>query len=239
VSEVNWADVHKPDESWRTKLIGDLSYSYVMPRYVELFEKYLRRAGRYNFLELGGGTGEMALLIQKRSFPFIETYTVSENFPEGVEWLRKKGLSAVQADAEKIPFPDGRFDVVLCFDVMHHVSNPAKMAYEMMRSARGRLFMTESNGLSLGRKLMELTPGHRRAGEKSYSPREYRSFFSSHKDFRITHFEIHPFVFPVRLPAPLSKFAVSFNRWIEHVPLLKWQCSNVYLYIEYERTGPV
>lgn len=231
MAEVNWAKVHGQNESWRTRLIGDLSCSFVMPRYAELFEKYLGTKGKCSFLELGAGNGEMASLILQRKPPFIGSYTVSENFEEGVAWLKKKGLTAVLADAEQIPFPDASFDVVLCFDVMHHVRNPSKMAAEMMRTARGRLFFTESNGLSLGRKLMELTPGHRRAGERSYTPARYRSFFEQ-RPYRVTHFEIHPFVFPLRLPARIS---VPFNRWIENVPFIKWQCSNVYMYIEYER----
>jgi len=234
VADVDWAGIHRPDQSWRTKLIGDLSSDYVMPRYVALFEKYLRRPGRFSFLELGAGNGEMAKRILEKKFDFVSRYAVSENFPEGVVWLKEKGLEAIQADAQNLPFEDGAFDVVHCFDVMHHVDDPRKMAREMLRTARGRLFLTESNGLSVGRKLMELTPAHRRAGERSYTPGQYRSFFNC-AGFRIVHFEIHPFVFPLYLPAYFSGMVKSFNQWIEGVPLLNWQCSNVYIYIEYEK----
>ena len=235
MADVNWADIHRPQQSWRTKLIGDLSADYVMPRYVELFEKYLARPGTFSFLELGGGTGEMAERIRDKHFPFIARYVVSENFPEGVEWLKQKGLDAVQADAEALPFEEAAFDVVLCFDVMHHVDRPRQMGREMLRTGKGRLFLTESNGLSLGRKLMELTPAHRKAGERSYTPGQYRSFFE-HPGFRILHFEIHPFVFPLYLPRFFSKAVKVFNQLIEPMPVLNWQCSNVYIYIEYERT---
>lgn len=81
---------------------------------------------------------------------------------------------------------------------------------------------------------MELTPAHRKAGERSYTPARYRSFFEQ-PGFRVTRFEIQPFVFPLRLPRAFSALQVRFNRWIEKVPILRWQCSNVYIYLEYER----
>lgn len=233
MSDVNWAEVHNPDQSWRTQLIGNLSHQYVMPRYAELFTRYFQSSKPLTFLELGAGTGEMAVLIQSKNLPFVKSYAVTENFPEGVSWLKKKGLHAFEANAESIPVSDASYDAVLCFDVMHHVSNPRKMAHEMLRTARGRLFLTESNGLSLGRKLMELTPGHRKAGEKSYTPRKYRSFFEG-QGFRITRWEIHPFIFPLKLPREMGSLEISFNRWIEKTPFLNWQCSNVYIYLEYE-----
>lgn len=230
-----WAHVHDRDKSWRTKLIGGLSIQYVVPRYVEWFESYFKIQAKMSFLELGSGTGEVACAIRDKKFDFIKDYKVSENFAEGVEWLRGQSLDAVRANAEQVPFNDASFDAVVCFDVMHHVSNPAQMAREMLRTARGRLFLIESNGLSLGRKLLELTPGHRRAGERSYSSWKYKSFFQQ-PGYRLTRWEIHPFVMPLRAPAALLEWEIRLNRWIEHVPFLNWQCSNVAIYLEYERT---
>ncbi len=229
-----WDSIHDSRESWRSKLIGDLSHDYVMPRYVELFEHYFLNGGKSTFLELGSGNGDIAERIRLKNFEFISKYVVSENFEKGVEWLRQKGFEAARVDAQEIPFPEASFDCVICFDVMHHVEAPAKMAFEMMRVGKGRLFLTESNGLSVGRKLMELTPGHRKAGERSYAPSKYRSFFE-HPEFQVKRFEIHPFVFPLRLPSLFSKWNVRFNRWIENAFFLNWQCSNVYIYLEYER----
>ena len=57
-------------------------------------------------------------------------YWVSEQFPEGVAWLKQRGLNAVQVNAQGIDFPERSFDVVISFDVMHHVEKPEKMARE-------------------------------------------------------------------------------------------------------------
>lgn len=229
----NWSGIHSEARSWRSQLIGGLSEHYVIPRYTELFERYFKSSGAREFLELGSGNGDMAEAIRAKHFDFISRYVVSDNFSESVEWLKSKGFEAVQIDAQKISFPDKSFDAVLCFDVMHHVENPVQMAGEMMRVGKGKLFLTESNGLSLGRKLMELTPGHRRAGEKSYSARKYRSFFQQ-PGFRLLRFDIHPFVFPLYLPRVFLPAELLFNRIIERTPFLNWQCSNVYIYVEYE-----
>ncbi len=232
-----WRSIHDQDKSWRSKLIGDLSEVYVMPRYLQLFKFYFQQSPQpLSFLELGSGNGDMAELIVKSKLPFIKQYTVSEQFEAGVAGLKKRGLQALQVNAEQIPFPEKEFDAVVSFDVMHHVNAPRQMALEMMRAARGRLFLTESNGLSLGRKLMELTPAHRRAGEKSYTPAQYRSFFN-HPGYRLTRFEINPFIFPLKIGNRFLKQEVAFNQWIERAWFLRWQCSNVYIYVEYERTS--
>ena len=233
VPQPEWAQIHSESESWRTRLIGEISNAYVSPRYLELFEFYFSKSlSPITFLELGSGNGEMAQLIAHKKFPFVGEYWVSEQFPEGVDWLKQRGLKAVQVNAQAIDFPAGAFDVVVSFDVMHHVENPATMAREMMRVGKGKLFLTESNGWSVGRKLMELTPGHRRAGEKSYTHFRYRSFFE-HPEFQVTHFNIQPFIFPLKLPKRFMPAVIRFNQWIEKVPFLKWQCSNVYIYVEY------
>ena len=59
-----------------------------------------------------------------------------------------------------------------------------------MRVGRGRLLLVESNGLSVVRRLLELTPGHRRAGERSYAPWTYRRFFQGHPGYAIDSFEM-------------------------------------------------
>lgn len=233
-----WRSIHDQDKSWRSKLIGDLSEVYVMPRYLELFKSYFQSFLNQplSFLELGSGNGDMAELIVKSKLPFVDRYLVSEQFTAGVDWLKKRGLDALQVNAEQIPFPDRSFDVVVSFDVMHHVDAPKQMGLEMMRAARGRLFLTESNGLSLGRKLMELTPAHRQAGERSYTPKQYKSFFT-HPGYRVTRFEINPFIFPLKIGSRFLKQEIAFNQWIEKAWFLRWQCSNVYIYVEYERVS--
>ncbi len=233
--QVDWADFHSPEESWRTRLLGDLSAQYAIPRYVQLFMDTFGESDGLRLLEVGAGNGEVPLQIRDLAPACVGRYWVTELFREGTRWLDKQGLSACAADAQRIPFADNSFDAAISFDVLHHVSDPYLMAKEMVRVSRGRLLLVESNGLSLGRKLMELTPGHRAAGERSYTPGQYHAFFAA--TCRLTRFEIKPFLFPFPggVPPALLRALIVFNRVIEKTPFFRWQCSNVSIQIEFEQ----
>lgn len=233
--EPSWAQIHTQDASWRKQLIGDVSDIFVIPRYVQLFYDTFGSVRSQDFLEVGSGNGDMSRAILGANRGQIRRYVVSEYFDEGVDWLRKQGLDAIKADAQALPCADAEFDAVIDFDVMHHVERPRDMARELMRVGRGRTLLVESNGLSIPRRLLEFTPGHRAAGERSYTPRQYRSFFENQSGFRITQFEIYPFLFPFKCPKWFLPTLVWFNRHVESIPVFRWQCSSVVILVDYVR----
>ncbi|MBI3273331.1 MAG: class I SAM-dependent methyltransferase [Planctomycetes bacterium] len=236
-SPVDWARIHAADESWRKKLLGGINDAFVVPRYVKLFYDNFRGVKDWDLCEIGSGNGDMSRAILAANAGQVRRYVVSEYFAEGVEWLRKLGLDAVQADAQALPWKDAEFDASVEFDVMHHVDRPRDMARELMRVARGRVLLVESNGLSIFRKLKELTPAHRAAGERSYTPWGYRGFFEGHAGYEVTRFTLFPFLFPFKVPRPVLPALVAFNRAIEQVPLFRWTCSSVAIAVEYRRVG--
>jgi len=231
----NWNELHSNDEAWRRKLIGDISERFVIPRYVEFFHSKFGSDRDRSFLELGSGTGDISRAIFDSNTGQIGRYVVSEHYAEGVSALRAKGFECLQLDACHVDVADRAFDVVISWDVMHHVPSPRDMAREMMRVSRGRLILVESNGHSVFRKLKELTPAYRAAGETSHTAKGWKSFFEGQSGFRLRTFEIFPILFPFKVPERLLPALVRFNRWIESVPFLRWQCSSVAIYIEYER----
>jgi SAM-dependent methyltransferase len=231
----SWADIHHKDESWRKQLIGEINEAFVVPRYVKLFYDTFGGGTAQDFFEVGSGNGDLSREILAANHGQIRRYVLSDYFPEAVQWLTEMGLNAVQADAQALPCTDGEYDAVIDFDVMHHVGRPRDMAREMMRVGRGRALLVESNGLSIPRRLLEFTPGHRAAGERSYTPRQYRSFFEGHPGYTLRLFRIFPFLFPFKCPQWFLPALVWFNQHVENVPLIRWQCSSVVIYVEYNK----
>jgi SAM-dependent methyltransferase len=234
---VAWEAIHDQDASWRKKLIGEISDAFVLPRYVRLFYDTFGAGKDQDFAEIGSGNGENSKAVLAANKGQIRRYITTEVFDEGVAWLRKQGLESQRASAEALPFEDASFTAAISFDVMHHVDHPRVMAREMMRVGRGRALLTESNGLSIPRKLLELTPSRRAAGERSYTPWKYRSFFEGHPEFRIKNFVIYPFLFPFKCPNFMLPALVLFNRMIEYIPFFRWQCSSVVIVVDYERVA--
>lgn len=231
-----WEQIHTQDRSWRKQLVGDINDAFVVPRYVKLFFDTFGDRRAASFFEVGSGNGDLSKAILSANQGQIKRYVVSEYFPEGVSWLHSIGLEAVQADSQALPCTDAEYDAVIDFDVMHHVDRPRDMARELMRVGRGRTLLVESNGCSIPRRLLEFTPGHRAAGERSYTPSQYRSFFENQPGFRVTKFVLYPFLFPFKCPRWLLPALVWFNHRVEKIPVFRWQCSSVVIIVDYERT---
>jgi SAM-dependent methyltransferase len=56
--------------------------------------------------------------------------------------ITRDGQLACVADVERLPFPDGAFDIVICCETLEHVPNPVATINELARVCRGRLFIT-------------------------------------------------------------------------------------------------
>ncbi|MBI2889654.1 MAG: class I SAM-dependent methyltransferase [Nitrospirae bacterium] len=55
---------------------------------------------------------------------------------------RSRGLAAVRADIEELPFEDRTFDAVFCFEAVEHLENPIHGLRELARVTRHRLYIT-------------------------------------------------------------------------------------------------
>ena len=149
--------------------------------------------------------------------------------------LRDKGFEAYEVDAQDLSrFPDNSFDLVFSIDVMHHVSDPRKMAQEMLRVSRRHVFLIEANGACILRKILEHTAKYKMAGENSYRPRQYISFFRKGRfGGAIQTATIKPFLFSVPFTPPiLIRPMIAISEIMEKIPLIRWQGSGVAIYIE-------
>lgn len=61
-----------------------------------------------------------------------------------VEKIRSNGIEAQLGDGQQLPFDDGHFDYVLCFETLEHVENPVQLLDELGRvcAPAGRVFIS-------------------------------------------------------------------------------------------------
>jgi ubiquinone/menaquinone biosynthesis C-methylase UbiE len=154
---------------------------------VEIQRKYYANtAGRYDSMHAGEGASDpsifmfvhsMLRMLDVKSVLDVGTATgtailgLKEAFPRtlvcGVEPVATLLEQAVRsgvprgalvcAMGEALPFPDGAFDAVCEFAVLHHAENPASVVKEMLRVARRAVFICDSNRFGQGSRMARLT----------------------------------------------------------------------------------
>ena len=99
----------------------------------------LAQLPRRRVLDVGCGTGELLRMVGER-FPET-TRTGLDLSAEMLSVARHKlgeGVELVQGDAERLPFADRAFDVVLCCDSFHHYPNPRAVLAQFARVLQPR-----------------------------------------------------------------------------------------------------
>jgi SAM-dependent methyltransferase len=102
-------------------------------------ESHLRRTGRMvdlgsaDILVVGAGHGdELALWEQLRP----RTLTATDFSSDSRSWIRHNGTRFAQADARRLPFTDGAFDLVASTALFEHINGVEEAAAEMARVTR-------------------------------------------------------------------------------------------------------
>lgn len=85
-----------------------------------------------SILEVGAGTGAFLNTVKGETGRLTGLDPDAENIAQ----LRLEGFDAVQGSAERLPFADGEFDVVVFSYTPHHVSDWSAALHEAMRVAR-------------------------------------------------------------------------------------------------------
>lgn len=113
----------------------------------------LRASGlkKGHVLDVGiGGCACMARFLAQRGFDVVgvdhSTQAVHEARKEGRGGYRGR-FEARLADAERLPFRDGEFDVVFSYHTMHHAKNIKRVMREMFRvcKAGGKMLVADMN----------------------------------------------------------------------------------------------
>jgi ubiquinone/menaquinone biosynthesis C-methylase UbiE/uncharacterized protein YbaR (Trm112 family) len=110
-------------------------------------------------LDIGGGEGYLSALIRDLFDPQV-VHTCDLSVEANRRAWELFGIGGVSADASRLPFADGAYDLVVCSEVIEHLSRPALAIGEVMRVARKYAIVSTAEFSPLGeteRKLRVLT----------------------------------------------------------------------------------
>jgi len=229
MSRVPHDDVYAGEQSALELAHGEIGLVYRLPKYLRHLQEAYAGIKDLKVLELGSGAGEAYAMLSRDWPAFVGEWTCSDVSWHGARQERRRGAArTLVQDATRLAFPADSFDLVVCLDVMHHVGDPVLMAQEILRVTRQHFFLCEANGLSPIRKLGEMNTLARRFQERSYTPRQYLSFFGAD---RVCNVRMQPsFVFvPPKTAHALIPRVVAINELLEKVPGLRWWGTSVIL----------
>lgn len=109
-------------------------------------------------LDIASGGGHSSFALAQAGCRVIACDGTHEMLTASGEEGRKRGLAfdRVEADAHRLPFPAGSFDIVACRIAAHHFANPLTVLREVSRvlSRRGRFYLFDlsaPDGEAIGR----------------------------------------------------------------------------------------
>lgn len=101
-------------------------------------------------LDVGTGKGAMAENLAKRGYYVVTVEYNEERLLQTKSDFEERGIDRVlfmKSDAQNMPFLDETFDMVTCYNAVHHFDDPVKAIKEMERVLKkgGTLTVTELN----------------------------------------------------------------------------------------------
>ncbi|EKD90180.1 MAG: methyltransferase type 11 [uncultured bacterium] len=110
--------------------------------------KLLNNISFKNCLEVGSASGHLISEIAKKH-PKVKFHAI-DAYKEAIEFGKKKypHIKFLKAEAEKLPFKNNQFDLILCYETIEHVRNPKKVISEMRRvlKKKGKLILAMDSG---------------------------------------------------------------------------------------------
>ena len=114
-------------------------------------------------------------------------------------------------------------DAVFLVGILHHVKSKAAEIVKGLAQVSSRVVVLEPNGAHPIRKLLELTPSYRAAGEDSFTAGQLRQMFADAGYKVATHQRVN--VMPNFTPKPVFDLFLPLEQGIESNPLLSHMCT--------------
>lgn len=172
----------------------------------ELVKLMLLNKKPKNILDVGCGTGE-TLSFLKDLYPRAKLYGVDTS-QKAINYSKKRGHKNIyKSNANKLPFKDGLFDIILFLDVLEHIKDDQSVIDEAKRVLKkGGTILITSPGLSFIWSEHDTKQGHKRR----YTRRAIRKLAktASLKDEFVSYFNffLSPPIILIRLLSNLPKF---------------------------------
>jgi SAM-dependent methyltransferase len=93
-------------------------------------------------LEIGAGSGYLSLALTERGLDAVPSDLEPEGYVDDAEWdavahaFGAGGVRVIEADAGRLPFADGEFDLVVSSSALEHMHDPAAVLRECFRVLR-------------------------------------------------------------------------------------------------------
>ena len=180
-------------------------------------------------LDLGCGDGAFSNCVLAGEFAAVDGFDLSEAGIKRAEanapgpHVRFRHCDITRLDFSALPRYDGAFLI----GILHHVKAATPELIAALRRVTGRVVVLEPNGDHLLRRLLELTPSYRAAGEDSFGTRQLRMLFDG-AGFRCAVWR-RLNLFPNLTPHPVFRLLRPLEPAIEALPGLRALCTvNMY-----------
>jgi SAM-dependent methyltransferase len=167
----------------------------------------------HRVLEVGCGWGELAEWVARETGAEVVAIDLS---PRMVELARERGVEALQADVQALPFADAEFDLVIAAWMLYHVPDLDRGLAEIARVLRpGGRIVAATNAVDHLHELWSLVGRDRRA-EGTFNDENGEAFLRPHFSRVVRHDVRFETTFPDE--AAVRDYIGSSARW-RHVEL--------------------
>jgi 2-polyprenyl-3-methyl-5-hydroxy-6-metoxy-1,4-benzoquinol methylase len=180
-------------------------------------------------LDLGCGDGAFANFVLSGEFAAVDGLDQSEaGITRAAANASGPHVHFRHCDITRLDFAElPEYDGVLLIGILHHVKAATPDLIAALRRRTGRVIVLEPNGNHLLRRLLELTPSYRAAGEDSFGTRQLRRLFEA-AGFRCAVWR-RLNLFPNFTPKPVFRLLRPVEPAIEALPGLRALCTvNMY-----------
>jgi SAM-dependent methyltransferase len=191
-------------------------------------------------LDLGCGDGAFANAVLAHNFAAVDGFDIAEAAIRRAQanapgpHMRFAACDLTRLELAELPHYDGAFLI----GFLHHVKTATPAILAALRRVTGRVVVLEPNGGHLLRKLLELTPTYRAAGEDSFRRRQLEKIFAEAGYRRVFWRRLN--LFPNFTPQLLFRLLRQIEPAVEATPGLRALCTvDMYGFRAVGQLGPV